>query len=164
MSRLAPVITATTVFPANRAGFASTAATVIWGRHTGWAAFKAEEHHETEAGEHHTAADGHAAGHADGADAHASHDERSAAGQAEAPTSPITGTFYTLAHFGDLRISIDYYIDSLTLLMFVMVTLIATCIHVFALGYMSDELTYNYNTDGEGLIKWRCRPDCPTHL
>jgi SET domain-containing protein len=23
-----------------------------------------------------------------------------------------------------------------------------------------EELTYNYNTDGEGLIKCRCRPDC----
>jgi SET domain-containing protein len=26
------------------------------------------------------------------------------------------------------------------------------------------ELTYNYNTDGEGLIKCRCRPDCKTLL
>ncbi len=26
------------------------------------------------------------------------------------------------------------------------------------------ELTYNYNTDGEGLIKCRCRPGCPTLL
>ena len=27
-----------------------------------------------------------------------------------------------------------------------------------------EELTYNYNTDGEGLIKCRCRPDCQTLL
>ena len=26
------------------------------------------------------------------------------------------------------------------------------------------ELTYNYNTDGEGLIKCRCRPGCQTLL
>ncbi len=56
----------------------------------------------------------------------------------------FSGTFYELAHFGDLRISIDYYIDGLTLLMFCMVTLIATCIHIFAIGYMSDELTEDY--------------------
>ena len=48
---------------------------------------------------------------------------------------------YLLGKFGSLELSIDYYIDSLTLLMFAMVTLIATCIHIFALGYMSDELT-----------------------
>ena len=23
-----------------------------------------------------------------------------------------------------------------------------------------EELTYDYNTDGDGLINWRCRPDC----
>ncbi len=27
-----------------------------------------------------------------------------------------------------------------------------------------EELTYNYHTDGEGLIKCRCRPDCQTLL
>ena len=26
------------------------------------------------------------------------------------------------------------------------------------------ELTYNYNTDGEGLIRCRCRPGCPNYL
>ncbi|RMG41149.1 MAG: NADH-quinone oxidoreductase subunit L [Planctomycetota bacterium] len=46
--------------------------------------------------------------------------------------------------FGDLVVTIDYYIDSLTLVMFVMVTFIATCIHIFAIGYMSDELTLDY--------------------
>jgi NADH-quinone oxidoreductase subunit L len=56
----------------------------------------------------------------------------------------FSGRFYTLAQFGDLLLSLDYYIDSLTLLMFMMVTLIATCIHVFAVGYMGDELTDDY--------------------
>jgi len=54
---------------------------------------------------------------------------------------PFSGTIYVLAHFGELKVSVDYYIDTLTLVMFMMVTLIATCIHVFAIGYMSDELT-----------------------
>ena len=58
--------------------------------------------------------------------------------------SRFSGRFYTLAQFGDLMLSLDYYIDSLTLVMFMMVTLIATCIHVFAMGYMSDELTEDY--------------------
>ena len=37
-------------------------------------------------------------------------------------------------------ITIGYYIDSLTVVMFAMVTLIATCIHFYAYGYMHDEL------------------------
>jgi proton-translocating NADH-quinone oxidoreductase chain L len=60
------------------------------------------------------------------------------------PGPSYSGTFYTLATFGALNLSIDYYIDSLTILMFCMVTLIATCIHIFAVGYMSDELTDEY--------------------
>ena len=56
----------------------------------------------------------------------------------------FTGEFYRLARFGNLVVSMDYYIDGLTVLMFVMVTLIATCIHVFATGYMSDELTEDH--------------------
>ena len=52
-----------------------------------------------------------------------------------------SGTLYYLARFGSLEISLDYYIDSLTLVMFTMVTFIATCIHLFAMGYMSEELT-----------------------
>ncbi len=56
----------------------------------------------------------------------------------------FSGSFYTLADFGDLHLSLDYYIDSLTLAMFVMVTFIATCIHVFATGYMAEELVDDY--------------------
>ncbi len=56
----------------------------------------------------------------------------------------FSGTYYELARFGSLRLAIDYYIDGLTVLMFCMVTLIATCIHIFAIGYMSDELTEDY--------------------
>ncbi len=53
----------------------------------------------------------------------------------------VSGRLYELATFGKIRFAIDYYIDSLTLVMFTMVTLIATCIHVFAIGYMDDERT-----------------------
>ena len=53
---------------------------------------------------------------------------------------PITNDWYTLGQFGALKITIGYYIDSLTVLMFVMVTFIATCIHFYAYGYMHDEL------------------------
>ena len=39
-----------------------------------------------------------------------------------------------------MKLTIGYYIDSLTIAMFCMVTLIASCIHVYAMGYMHDEL------------------------
>lgn len=54
--------------------------------------------------------------------------------------APLSGDWYTLAEFGKLRLAIGYYIDALTLGMFVMVTLISTCIHVYSIGYMREEL------------------------
>lgn len=51
-----------------------------------------------------------------------------------------TGDYYLLGQFGKLRLTISYYIDSLTICMFCMVTLIATCIHFYAMGYMHEEL------------------------
>jgi NADH-quinone oxidoreductase subunit L len=51
-----------------------------------------------------------------------------------------SGDWYTLYGTGRLKLSIGWYIDALTVFMFVMVTLIATCIHVYASGYMHDEL------------------------
>jgi NADH:ubiquinone oxidoreductase subunit 5 (subunit L)/multisubunit Na+/H+ antiporter MnhA subunit len=50
------------------------------------------------------------------------------------------GDWYTLYDGGRLKLSIGWYIDSITILMFVVVTFIATCIHVYASGYMHDEL------------------------
>ncbi|HMP59296.1 MAG TPA: proton-conducting transporter membrane subunit [Gemmatales bacterium] len=41
---------------------------------------------------------------------------------------------------GGLDIRLGYYIDSLGAIMFLMVTFIASLIHIFALGYMSEEL------------------------
>ena len=51
-----------------------------------------------------------------------------------------TGNYYRLGRFGALELNISYYIDSLTLCMFCMVSFIATLIHIYAMGYMHDEL------------------------
>ncbi len=53
---------------------------------------------------------------------------------------PFLGGPWVLGQFGDLRLSISYYIDTLTLCMFCMVTFIATLIHIYAMGYMHEEL------------------------
>jgi NADH-quinone oxidoreductase subunit L len=50
------------------------------------------------------------------------------------------GDWYPFAEFGKLRLTIGYYIDALTVLMFAMVTFIASCIHFYAQGYMHEEL------------------------
>ena len=47
---------------------------------------------------------------------------------------------WVLGQFGDLRLSISYYVDALTVTMFCMVTFIATLIHIYAMGYMHEEL------------------------
>jgi proton-translocating NADH-quinone oxidoreductase chain L len=81
-----------------------------------------------------------------GHEASAGEGEHETPAHAEAPhgnpllVKPITGDWYTLGKFGSLRLTIGYYIDSLTLLMFSMVTIIATCIHFYAYGYMHNEL------------------------
>ncbi|MEX2187528.1 MAG: NADH-quinone oxidoreductase subunit L [Pirellulales bacterium] len=68
---------------------------------------------------------------------HADHDH---AGHDHEGKAYYTGDWYTLAKFGNLKLTIGYYIDSLTLVMFCMVTLIASCIHFYSQGYMHDEL------------------------
>jgi NADH-quinone oxidoreductase subunit L len=72
--------------------------------------------------------------------AHSDDHEEAAAHHESATVAPIAGDWYTLAEFGSLRLTIGYYIDALTLGMFAMVTLIATCIHVYSFGYMHEEL------------------------
>jgi proton-translocating NADH-quinone oxidoreductase chain L len=137
----------------------SLSALMVWGNATGWAALAPADHGE---GAHHGAEVSHgaAAQHGtatahptDPADAEAvvaAHDEGAnhhhVPVKAEAAHAPkaFSGTFYELARFGALRLSLDWYIDSLTLVMFTMVTFIATCIHCFAIGYMKDELTEEY--------------------
>ncbi len=56
------------------------------------------------------------------------------------PPAYRSGDWYTLAQFGSLKLTIGYYIDTLTVVMFAMVTLIASCVHIYAVGYMHDEL------------------------
>jgi NADH-quinone oxidoreductase subunit L len=51
----------------------------------------------------------------------------------------VTHVYWELGRFGKLRLSISCYIDGLTIMMFCMVTLIATCIHFYAIGYMEEE-------------------------
>jgi NADH-quinone oxidoreductase subunit L len=59
-----------------------------------------------------------------------------------AAATPVSysGNWYTLFQVGSLKLTIGYYIDALTVAMFAMVTLIASCIHIYAIGYMHDEL------------------------
>ncbi|MFM9965850.1 MAG: NADH-quinone oxidoreductase subunit L [Planctomycetaceae bacterium] len=110
----------------------SSAALCLWGEGTDWAVFQSSGHGQADhAGADHSAAE------------HDGHDQP--ATPHEAPKQTVfSGTFYSLAQFGGLKLSLDYYIDSLTLAMFAMVTLIATCIHIFATGYMAEELTDDY--------------------
>ena len=87
---------------------------------------------------------GHSSDHAAGssldntsAQAAAGHD--AGAGHSAQPAA-YAGDWYTLYQGGNLRLSIGWYIDALTVLMFDVVTFIATCIHIYASGYMHDEL------------------------
>ena len=79
-------------------------------------------------------------------DSHAQH----AGGSHQGPQfEAISGVYYTLGKFGSLALTIGYYIDSLTLAMFCMVTLIASLIHLYAYKYMDDELPISQ--------AWSCR-------
>jgi NADH-quinone oxidoreductase subunit L len=81
---------------------------------------------------HHAAAGDHAAGSEDTSGAQAEHNN---------PAPPYyAGDWYTLGQFGSLKLTIGYYIDTLTIVMFCVVTLIASSVHIYAVGYMHDEL------------------------
>ena len=72
--------------------------------------------------------------------AHADDHAAAAGNAANPPPTYYNGDWYSLKQFGTLKITIGYYIDALTVTMFCMVTLIASCVHIYALGYMHDEL------------------------
>ncbi|MEX0866121.1 MAG: proton-conducting transporter membrane subunit, partial [Pirellulales bacterium] len=95
-----------------------------------------EHHHDLEHSndEHHN----HLAAPGTGSDAHP--DDAQSAATAGFEDAAYHGQWYTLAEFGALKLTIGYYIDALTVVMFSMVTIIATCIHFYAMGYMHDEL------------------------
>jgi len=59
---------------------------------------------------------------------------------AQVSIEPISGDWYRLGVFGSFQMTIGYYIDGLTIAMFAMVTLVASCIHVYSFGYMHEEL------------------------
>jgi NADH-quinone oxidoreductase subunit L len=138
----------------------SFSALMIWGNANHWSVMHKADHgasHESHDG--HQGEKGHEehapAGHEAPAEKHGSVSSESqykltALAAEEANTAHVagptvySGTLYYLARFGSLDLSLDYYIDSLTLVMFTMVTFIATCIHLFAMGYMSEELTEEY--------------------
>jgi proton-translocating NADH-quinone oxidoreductase chain L len=99
------------------------------------------EHH-TEAAhaeDEHATGDEHAAGeHAVAGSTEAAEESHAEHNNAAPPY--IAGDWYSLGVFGKLKLTIGYYIDTLTVLMFSMVTLIASCVHIYAFGYMHDEL------------------------
>ncbi|MCC6123411.1 MAG: NADH-quinone oxidoreductase subunit L [Pirellulales bacterium] len=72
------------------------------------------------------------------ADTHASAGETTAAKKI---IPPVAGDWYELGAFGTKRITIGYYIDALTIAMFFMVTMVASCIHIYSFGYMHEELS-----------------------
>ena len=128
----------------------SAGALLYWGTTTHWEALASHgsHHDDVHAGEngHDEHAEGeHAAGE-HGAGEHGAGEHGEVASAEAGPIWPksFSGTHYTLARFGSIRLAVDWYIDSLTLVMFTMVTLIASLIHLFAIGYMSEELTENY--------------------
>jgi NADH-quinone oxidoreductase subunit L len=67
-------------------------------------------------------------------------------------TLPGSSRPWVLGQFGELRLSISYYIDALTVCMFCMVSLIATLIHVYSMGYMHEELSdvTDHEVDSDG--------------
>ncbi len=50
------------------------------------------------------------------------------------------GRWLALGKFGQIEFSIGYYIDALTVVMFVVVTFVAACVYVYSFGYMRNEL------------------------
>jgi NADH:ubiquinone oxidoreductase subunit 5 (subunit L)/multisubunit Na+/H+ antiporter MnhA subunit len=123
------------------AGVLSVVCLVLWlgplghfpaahhGAHGGHAAADHQEDADHQAGEQESGeqeSDSQDATHNEGSEVHAKPE--------------YAGDYYVLGQFGDLRISIGYYIDTLTITMFCMVTIIATLIHFYSQGYMHEEL------------------------
>lgn len=54
------------------------------------------------------------------------------------------GEWFSFLEVGPLRLAAGYYVDSLTIVMAVVVTLVATCVHFYAFGYLAEE------TDADG--------------
>ncbi|WP_447968860.1 NADH-quinone oxidoreductase subunit L [Nitrospira sp. M1] len=50
---------------------------------------------------------------------------------------------YTWATSGDLRIELGLYLDQLTVVMLLLVTIVSSLVHVYTIGYMHGELAYD---------------------
>ncbi|MEN0111115.1 MAG: proton-conducting transporter membrane subunit, partial [Planctomycetota bacterium] len=50
-----------------------------------------------------------------------------------------TGEWFRFLEVGPLEASAGYYLDGLAVLMAVVVTLVASCVHVYAMGYLAEE-------------------------
>lgn len=57
------------------------------------------------------------------------------------------GRYYELAHFGDIHLSIEYWIDPVTIAMFLLIAIVSLCVTVYASRYLDDELTEDYIDD-----------------
>lgn len=86
------------------------------------------------------AAESHDEGHGGEAHAEGEHAGEHGAHGNNPPPQAYTDDWYELGVFGSLKLTISYYIDALTVGMFCMVSLIASCVHFYAMGYMHDEL------------------------
>ncbi len=56
----------------------------------------------------------------------------------------IHGSYYRLLTFGQIQVDVNYLIDGLTIVLFLIVCLISTCVAAFARAYLADELTEEY--------------------
>lgn len=65
----------------------------------------------------------------------------------DSPRQPLSGDWYTWASIGSLHIELGYYIDTLTLGLFALVTTIATAIHVYCLEFFAEERSSEGMTD-----------------
>ncbi len=54
----------------------------------------------------------------------------------------FNGALYTWLTSGDLRLEIGFLIDPLTTVMMLVVTFVSLCVHVYTIGYMSDDPGY----------------------
>ena len=106
--------------------------------------FPASSHHGGHAEAQETAEDGSAEGHGHHAKHPHHHDDEGHVLDEDhghdAAVPIVSGTWYTLGRFAGLELTIGYYVDTLTVCMFCMVTLISSCIHFYSVGYMHDEL------------------------
>ncbi len=117
----------------------STIALITWISHN---PLELTDHHGDS---HHAEAahepDGHeAAAEHDSAAEDSAAEDSAAEDAAKKRVRPVSGDWYSVGKFGSLELTIGYYIDGLTVAMFFMVTLISSCIHVYAFGYMHEEL------------------------